>query len=196
MKKNKFNLEEEYKKSFSYIKNSRNFIYSIIVIFFAFALAGYFITPPAFLSEYILKFIRELVEETKGLSAFELIKFIFLNNLQSSFLGIIFGVLLGFFPLLFAVANGYILGFVASITVKEAGVLTLWRIFPHGIFELPAIFISLGLGLKFGTFVFQKDSTKSFRNYFWNSIRVFLTVVIPLLIIAAIIEGLLIFFVK
>ena len=33
----------------------------------------------------------------------------------------------------------------------------LFRLLPHGIFELPAIFISLGLGLRFGMFIFQKE---------------------------------------
>jgi len=51
------------------------------------------------------------------------------------------------------------------------------------------------MGLKFGTFIFQKKRMKSFKNYFWNGLRVFLLVVIPLLIIAAVIEGSLIFLV-
>ena len=71
--------------------------------------------------------------------------------------------------------------------------MVLWRIFPHGIFELPAVFISLGLGLKLGTFIFQRNKLKAFAEFFWNSLRVFLFIVLPLLIIAAIIEGSLIF---
>ncbi len=119
----------------------------------------------------------------------ELIKFIFLNNLQSSFYGMIFGVLLGIFPMIAAIANGYLLGFVASISVENGGFLVLWRLLPHGIFELPAVFISLGLGLKFGMFIFQKRKLESFREYFFNSLRVFFLIIIPLLIIAGIIEG-------
>ena len=42
-------------------------------------------------------------------------------------------------------------------------------------------------------FVFQKNKLKSFRNYFSNCLRVFLLIVLPLLVIAAIIEGLLMF---
>ena len=95
--------------------------------------------------------------------------------------------------MIIAIANGYILGFVSSMSVESAGVASLGKIIPHGIFELPAIFISLGLGLKFGTFAFQKNKAKSFKNYLINSLRVFLLIVIPLLIIAGIIEGTLIF---
>jgi len=197
MKKKKrgknFDLKEEYKNSWNYLKESKNFIYIIVAIFFVFVLIGFFIPAPDFLTEQILKFIEELIGKTQGMSQWDLIKFIFLNNLQSSFYGVVFGVLLGIFPIVAAIANGYLLGFVSSITVENSGFLVLWRLLPHGIFELPAVFISLGLGLKFGTFVFQEKKLDSFKEYFLNSLKVFFLIVIPLLIIAGIIEGSLIF---
>ncbi len=187
--KKKFNLKEEYKKSWNYLKEAKIFIYTVVTVFFIFVLIGFFISAPDFLTEQILEFIEELLEKTQGMSQLELIKFIFLNNLQSSFYGMIFGVLLGIFPMIATIANGYLLGFVASISVENGGFLILWRLLPHGIFELPAIFISLGLGLKFGTFIFQKRKLESFKEYFFNSLRVFFLIVLPLLIIAGIIEG-------
>ncbi len=188
-----FNLKNEYKKSWNYIKESQNFIYIIISIFLFFVLVGFFIPAPESLAEQILRFIGELLEKTSGMSQEELIRFIFLNNLQSSFFGMIFGVILGIFPVITMIANGYLLGFIVSLSVKSGGFLVLWKLLPHGIFELPAIFISLGIGLRFGTFIFQKKIVKSFRDYLLNSLRVFLFIVIPLLIIAALIEGSLIF---
>lgn len=189
----KFSLKEEYKKSWKYLKESKNFIYAIIAIFLVFVLIGFFIPAPDSLAEQILRFIEELLEKTQGMSQGNLIKFIFFNNLQSSFYGMIFGVLFGIFPIIAAIANGYLLGFVASISVENTGFLILWRLLPHGIFELPAVFISLGLGIKFGTFILQKRKLESFKEYFWNSLRVFFLIVIPLLIIAGIIEGSIIF---
>ena len=123
-----------------------------------------------------------------------MIRFIFFNNVQSAFFGMIFGVLLGLFPVIFAITNGYVLGFVASVSVNAEGILILLRLFPHGIFELPAIFISLGLGLKIMTFIFEKNKLKTLKIYTKNSLRTFLFIIIPLLIIAAVIEGTLIFF--
>jgi uncharacterized membrane protein SpoIIM required for sporulation len=61
---------------------------------------------------------------------------------------------------------------------------------------LPAIFVSFGLGIKFGTFIFYKEKMKHFGEFFINSLRVFIFVVLPLLIIAAIIEGSLISILK
>ena len=198
MKKNKkeFNLKEEYEKSWNYLKDSRNFIYLIVAVFFIFVLIGFFIPAPDALAKQILEFIEELLEKTQGMSQWGLVKFIFFNNLQSSFYGMIFGVLLGIFPMIATIANGYVLGFVASMSVESGGFLILWRLLPHGIFELPAIFISLGLGLKFGTFISQKRKLESFKEFFWNSLRVFLLIVIPLLVIAGIIEGSLMFILR
>ena len=192
MKREKFNLKEEYKKSWKYIKATRNFIYTVIGIFFLFALFGFFIPAPEFLAQQILELIEDLLEKTVGMSATELIGFIFFNNLKSSFFGMIFGVLIGIFPIISVVANGYLLGFVGALSVEIGGSSVLLRLLPHGIFELSAVFISLGMGIKLGTIIFQKNHRKSFRDYFLNSLRVFLLVVVPLLVIAAIIEGILI----
>lgn len=194
VKKNKNFLLEEYRKSWGFIKESKTFIYFIIAIFFAFALFSFFVPPPDFLAKQILEFIEELLKKTQGMGYFELTRFIFFNNVQSSFFGMILGILFGIFPLIAVVSNGYLLGFIASIVVNIEGVSVLWRLFPHGIFELPAIFISLGLGLKIGSFIFQKEKLKSLKIYLKDSLRTFLFIVIPLLIVASIIEGSLIFF--
>jgi len=182
-------LRRNYRGAWEYVKESRNFIYSIIIIFVFFTLLGFVLPVPAELEAWILGFIEQLLKQTEGLSQAELIRFIFWNNLQSSFTGVLFGIILGVFPMLSALANGYLLGFVASRAADGNGLLVLWRLFPHGIFELPALFISLGLGLRLGTFVFQKNKLRTLGRYLLETIKAFFFIVIPLLIIAAIIEG-------
>lgn len=189
MVKKKFNLRREYKNCFDYIQESKNFIFLAIGIFFLFSLIGFFVAPPEQIRAEILKFISGILQKTEGMSSFELIRFIFLNNLQGSFLGIVLGIFFGVFPFFSAVFNGYLVGFVSSYSVQERGYFSLFALFPHGIFELPAIFISFGLGIKLSSFLFQKNKLKSFRLLLTNSIKVFVLIVVPLLIIAAIIEG-------
>lgn len=189
MKRKKFSLKEEYKKSWRYIEETRNFIYFIVATFLVFALVGFFIPAPESIANQIFKFIEELLEKTSGMSQTELISFILFNNLKSTFTGMIFGIFFGIFPMISAVANGYVIGFVGVFSVESQGASVLLKLLPHGIFELPAALISIGMGLKLGSFIFQKNIKKAFKEYFWNSLRVFLLVVIPLLIIAAIIEG-------
>lgn len=186
---NKLSLREQYKLSWEWIKKCKSYIWVIVGIFVAFALVGFFVPASSQLSEMIMNFIKELVAKTQGMSRGELIGFIFLNNLQSCFIGLIFGVAVGVFPILVAIANGYLLGFVGAMSVNVVGWSSLLSLFPHGIFELPAVFIALGMGMKFGTFWFRKEKGKSFQEFFWNSLRVFIFVILPLLIIAAIIEG-------
>lgn len=191
--KYKINIKKEYKKSFTYLRDSNYFIYSILFLFILFVFVGFFIPAPEIISESLLEFLKELVEKTAAMSGFELAKFIFLNNLQSSFLGMILGVFFGFLSIFFGIFNGYVLGFVLALSVEAGGVFVLFQLFPHGIFELPAIFISLGMGLKLGSFVFEKNKIKSLKEYLINSLRVFLLIVIPLLFVAAIIEALFIY---
>jgi len=160
--------------------------------FLLFAFIGFLFPLPQELYDKIVYFLKQILEQTKGLSHLELIKFITLNNLQSTFFGIIFGIFFGIYPLISALVNGYVLGFVSSLSVNQDGLTSLFRILPHGIFELPAIFISLGLGLKLGTFIFNKKKIKMFKYYLLNSLRTFLLIIVPLLVLAGIIEGTLI----
>ncbi len=186
-----FNLRKEYKESWKYIRESKKFIYAIIGIFFAFALVGFFIPAPEFIVEQIMKIFKDIIAKTEGLSILGLMRFILLNNLRSSFFGMALGVFFGIFPVFFAILNGYVLGFVSEMSVSSQGILSLWRLLPHGIFELPAVFISLGLGMRLGTWIFKKDKNK-FKENLLRVLKVFLLIVMPLLIIAAIIEGFLI----
>jgi len=194
-KKNNF-LIENYNLSWKYLKESRKFIYFGFLIFLFFSLIGFFISISPSLSEKLFELIKEVLEKISVMDKKELVFYIFLNNFQSSFLSMVFGIFFGVFPALALIFNGYLLGFVASNTVNSEGIFVLWRLLPHGIFELPAIFISLGLGLKLGTFIFKKNIKKTFKNYFLNSLRIFLFVVVPLLILAAVIEGILIFYLR
>ena len=190
----RFSLREQYKLSWNYLKVCRNFILVGIGIFFLFALIGFFVPIPEQLSAKILEFIKEILEQTEGLSHLGLFKFIFFNNIQSSFFTVIFGVFFGIFPVLAAIANGYLVGFVSLISVQSEGFLSLWRLLPHGVFELPAIFISIGMGMRLGTFFLRKKPLKELEDNLIDSLRTFLFVVFPLLLIAGIVEASLIFF--
>lgn len=188
-------FQKNFFRSWDYIKESQNYIYVIIGVFVFSILIGAFVQFPESFVQKIISYLQELLLQTQGLSWFQLTKFIFLNNVQSSFVGMIFGIVLGIYSVITSLANGFILGFVSLLAVREGGVSVLWKILPHGIFELPALFISLGMGLKLGTFIFQKKKIESFKKYLLNSLRVFVFVVLPLLVVAAIIEGILISFV-
>lgn len=185
-------VKEQYKKSFLYIKESKNFIYGIIIIFFLFSLIGFFVPLPEEISQQILDYFKEIILKTENYSSSEMIFFLFENNSMATFIGLFSGIFLGIFSVFNAILNGFVLGFAGSISVTQNGISSLLLLVPHGIFELPAVFISLGLGVKLGSFIFKKDKTETLKEYFNNSLKVYFLIIFPLLIFAALIEGFLI----
>lgn len=235
--KNKHYFLKDYsiKKTFSEIKIH---IIVALLIFIFFIGLGYIsiLVFPSELTTPIEKalnnLIRDLIEKTEGLSAQELISFIFWNNSKSAFFGLIFGIFLAIVPIMILTVNGFLLGYVIYKTTLIKGTTIIWRLFPHGIFEIPAIIIATALGIKIGvdlminTFkhfdknlpnktiyglillsmiffwisfpiifiytLYYKELRIKFYNNLTKSLLVFFLFIIPLLIIAAIIEGLLI----
>lgn len=184
--------KRQYNASWQYIKESRQSIYAVIIVFAVFAIIGLIFPAPPELIEKIQEIVKELLEAIEGKSTIGLISYIFVNNLGVSFFSLAFGVFFGIIPAINAAVNGYFLGFVGGVVIGEVGFGELWRLLPHGIFELPAVFISLGLGLRLGFFMLAAKPGEEFKRRAWESGRVFLFVVVPLLLIAAIIEGVLI----
>ncbi len=185
---------KSYHNSFAYLAESRNYIYLAIVLFVLSSFIGYYFHDS--FSVYLNPLIKDLIDRTAGLNASELIVFIFTNNFFASFIGLISGVLFGIFPIFNILLNGVLLGYVLALAVSLEGWFSIFRLLPHGVFELPAIFISIGLGIKIGGFIFARGGRKIFelKRRLINSIFVFIEFVLPLLVIAAIIEGLLISF--
>lgn len=194
MKKTGYNnLREVYIECFKFISESKKQIYFAISAFIFFILIGYFILPPKELELQLIEKLREIALAFSGLGLWQTIWLIFSNNLFVCFISIILGIIFGIFPFLVLMSNGYLIGYVAHRAVAVDGISTLWKLLPHGLFELPAILISIGLGFKLGTSLFKKDT---FKKNFRKSMLVFLTVILVLLIIAAVIEGILVFLIK
>lgn len=183
---------DNYAKCWDYLGESKNFIFAVVGIFLAFFAVGFFAPSPGFISGPLTAYLKEIVGQIQGLSAIQLISFIFFNNAKTGFFGIVFGVVLGILPVAVSAFNGYVLGFVSRLSVNANGFLVLWRLLPHGIFELPAVFISLGMGMKLGAVILKKNG--KIKENFLSALRVFISIVVPLLMIAAAIEGSLIYF--
>jgi stage II sporulation protein M len=190
MKKQK-ESERNYVACWKYLKESKWYIVTALTTFCLFILIGF--AAPIFFTNQINALIQEMMLGLEGLNTSETIAYIFFNNLQASFLAIIIGVLFGIFPIITSIFNGYLIGFVMRLAVEENGIFILWRLLPHGIFELPAIILSIGFGIKLGSNLFKKEKKwESIKKDFKESMRFFIFVIIPLLVIAGIIEGVLI----
>ncbi len=151
------------------------FLIAVILILFTFFI-GYFGIAGIFsqdlgksIDNYITKSVAEIISQTENLSSIDLTIFIIDNNIKTALFGIVSGIYLAVSPIIVVMFNGYVLGFVAKTAVNSPinteGMFVLWRLFPHGIFELPAILISIGLGIKLGFYPFYlREKGKGFLS--------------------------------
>ena len=187
-------LREQYTLCWKFLQEIKWYVVFAVGIFALTFLVGF--TFPIFFKNEIMKFIIEMTNLTKGKSMLQLIMLIFLNNVKASIMIIVFGIIFGIFPLIAAVVNGYLLGFVSRGVASSNGISILWKLLPHGIFELPAILFSIGIGIKIGIDIFGNNPKKKLQHNMKEAMRFFLFIILPLLLIAGIIEGTLIFLLR
>lgn len=187
----RLNAREQAREALAYLSECRRYIYFATIFFFLSVIFG-FIFSSSF--GFIDKMLAELANQTKDLNGLELIFYILQNNVQAALATLAFGLFFGILPILNIITNGVVLGYVLNLVWQVSGAGEFWRILPHGIFELPAIFISAGMGIRLGLVIFSKREKKEFRRIVYESVNAFLFAVIPLLIVAAVIEGVLIAF--
>lgn len=184
-----------YKKCWDFIRANRNYFYTVILLFFAFIILGLFYQPES-ITNYLNELLKNLFEQAKNNNYFEMLVFIFKNNITTAFIALVFGLFFGVYPIFVVAMNGYVVGYVISLSYKAAGASSILLLLPHGIFEIPALFLSLGLGIKLGFSLVSglvSGKLKKFVFSLENSLRIFIYLILPLLIIAAIIETSLIF---
>ena len=116
---------------------------------------------------------------------------IFLKNLLASATAMLLGLGLGIVPMIVATTNGFLLGIVGYSAVEQKGWLYLAAgILPHGIIELPAVLLSIAIGLRLGHLLAlsllkeRSDLTGEMRV----AIHFLLRWIMPLLLLAAAIE--------
>jgi stage II sporulation protein M len=138
------------------------------------------------------EFLKQFAQLFRGMSHLQLATAIFLNNSLKTALVIIFGPLLGVVPIIFLIINGAILGAVIPVSVESKGLWSsLMAIIPHGVFELPAIFLGTSIGIRLGLHPIRRLAGKADTTLYSEigyGIRIFITIIVPLLLLAALIE--------
>lgn len=122
----------------------------------------------------------------------DLLFYLLFNNVMASILILVSGVLIGIVPVFAVGSNGFVLGVLYRHAAEvagysKAGLLVL----PHEVFEIPALLISASYGLWLGVIVVRRMRGKEsalLRFHIGHAFRRYLTVVFPLLILAAAIE--------
>lgn len=144
-----------------------------------------FITPYG--NNLISNLFEDSISLIKDFSTLEIIFYLILSNIRAALMIVLFGFLFLSIPSLFI--NGFFVGSVFRSSGTNI-LSSIALIIPHGIFELPALILAASLGTLISMEWFSKN--RDFRKVLKYSGKVFLRVIIPLLVIAGIIEGLLI----
>ena len=114
------------------------------------------------------------------------------NNLSVSFSAFAMGITAGIGTIWMIMLNGLLIGVIGAATWKAGMALQLWSfVAPHGVLELPAIFIAGGAGLEIARgllFPGMLPRKVSLSQAGGRAARLLLGT-IPMLIIAGIIEG-------
>lgn len=141
-----------------------------------------------------LKDLMEQVQEKNDPKYTSLL--IFWNNFKAAILMLAVGTLFSVWTMLMLLINGVVVGAVVAMTSGQMTVsvldMVVFGLVPHGIFELPAIFIASAFGIKLGRVLIWplKDKTR-WRSYLfvWREVARIFWVLVLLLVVAAAIEG-------
>ncbi len=114
------------------------------------------------------------------------------NNLSVSFATFAMGITAGIGTVWMMVVNGMLIGVIGAATWQAGMALQLWSfVAPHGVLELPAIFIAGGAGLEIARgmlFPGLLPRRESLARAGGRAARLVLGIV-PMLVVAGIIEG-------
>ena len=118
------------------------------------------------------------------------ILFIVFNNVSKSFLFMILGFVGSFPPLYFNIMNGFIIGiFSYKFSINYGLLITTAFLLPHGIIEIPTILLSSAAGMRLGYQLINRlRGHGGVGVEFVMALRLFVSRIIPLLLLAAIVE--------
>lgn len=173
-------LGKHYHHIWSDLNEVRKYIFAAIVLFVAGNILAIVIPT---LGESVISTALEYFKPFKDKNVLELLVAIFLNNASSTFFTIVLGFLFGLGPVFGAVFNGIAVGAIVHVNP-----LNVFKIIPHGLFELPAVFIAWGLGIWCAGGLFHAARLTTIIVRVKKSLNIYLCIIVPLLIIAAIVE--------
>ncbi len=133
----------------------------------------------------------ENVAYAQSMTTFSSILSIILTNVVNSLIAVILGLALGFVPVLFAITNGLTIGmFVGTAMPKTSIFLLIAAMVPYVTFQIPALLLTSAVGLRLGYSLIKVFSGRKGMLYeSKKSLAVFIFLILPLLILAAIIQA-------
>jgi len=180
----------------NYLSSIKTFIGVVVLLFLLSMAVGYvipIISPHT--SDMLISGLEEKARALSGQSQVMMMIGIFSNNAMGAIFALVFGLAAGLFPLFFMISNGLVIGIILEMIIVKMGVVGgttffLAGVLPHGIFELPAVFISSAIGLKLGYEVLRSIALKKdvVTPELVKGLTIFVFWILPILFLAAIVE--------
>ena len=193
-------IKDYYKQSFDILKKNKKIFLIVLILYLASLLGGiiyYNLTYEGFSSiEAKEDYQRVMAEINFRDNIIGNFINLFTHNIIASLFRIIGGILLGIIPVFSiidgGVSNSYSL--VAS-TIDDGLSKALLLFIPHSLFEIPAFILSSSLGLIIFLSLFKKGKRiDNLKDSVIESTKIFLLWILPLLLIAGMIESILIMY--
>ncbi|MBI2851952.1 MAG: stage II sporulation protein M [Chloroflexi bacterium] len=136
--------------------------------------------------------LQELADLLAPLPQSSIFIFILFKNLFAVLFSLVLSPLLFLVPVLSLLFNGWLVGIVSVLVIQEKSlVFLLAGLLPHGIIEVPALFIGEAAALSFGAGVMRslwKGEGLKLRRHF-RQISRFLALAFALFLVAAAVEA-------
>jgi len=168
----------------------RPYVFFLSALFVLASLAG-IVAPPS-VRHGLTDAFRLATEPYTNQSGGGVFLFILANNLIATSLTLLLGVAFGILPVVAVGFNGFLVGVLCREVARGVGyVQTALHVLPHGVFEIPALLLAAAYGLWIGVAALQRvrgHGGLDIRGQLKHALRRYAAVVVPLLVIAAVIE--------
>lgn len=175
---------------FEALLRTKNFILISAALFIFGIVLGFVIEQVSPDNGFFGMVLKELENIGSGFgekSVVDSVVFLFIHNLEAVLFSIISGIFL-IFPVIFILINGAVIGFFFGAANNPALFIA---IIPHGVFELPAFLTGAGVGMRLGFVIIMPEKGKTriacLKDVTADALKI-LILIIPMLLIAAIIE--------
>ena len=177
-----------------YFRELRPFLFTTVLLFALGSIAGSLLAGHSIfaglkINESLGGFAQMFINLPKPILAL----MIFANNAVKTLLVIVLGIAFAIVPLVFVLVNGVAIGVVLHLATQSKGLAySLLAIVPHGVFELPGVLCGAAIGLMLGNKAIRRLFRKSEFNVgpeLSRALKIFATIIVPLLLIGAITEA-------
>ncbi len=180
---------KQFKQAIELIKSEKKLITVVASIFVLMFIVG--LMFPYFIQSIQDQIVKQIVERFSDKNIFQVFFMILSQNSFATLLTLLLGITL-IVPLFSLCFNAYFVGAITMQKTQEIGMEAFIRLIPHGIFEIPAFLLAISFGLRLMLGLFKG---KKLGQLYKDALKVYVFVILPLLIVAALIETLAIGFV-